>query len=62
MRSGRPTNNPKVERFEVRLSADGKQKLERCTEALRISKGEVVRKGIDMVYETLEPQQKEKDQ
>lgn len=34
------------------------QKLEECAEYLKKTRAEVVEQGIDMVYETLEPQNK----
>ena len=34
------------------------QKLEDCAERLKKTRAEVVEQGIDMVYETLEPQNK----
>lgn len=35
------------------MSAEGKAKLEHCTKTLNVSKGEVVRRGIDRVYQDL---------
>lgn len=47
---GRPTNNPKETMFRVRLDADTLQKLTFAAEQLKLSKSEVVRNGIHIVY------------
>lgn len=63
-RTGRPTQHEekKTERVGFRLTPTAAQKLEYCSKVMEKSRNEVVEQGIDMVYETLEPQQKEKDQ
>lgn len=49
-RTGRPKSDaPKDTMFRVRLDEEYKQKLEKCSEMLGISKSDVVRKGIDLV-------------
>ena len=50
-RTGRPTDEPKTKRMEVRLSVLYDIKLEYCRETLGLNKTEVVKKGIDMVYQ-----------
>lgn len=50
-RTGRPTDEPKTKRMEVRLSVLDDIKLEHCRETLGLNKTEVVKKGIDMVYQ-----------
>ena len=50
-RTGRPTDEPKTKRMEVRLSVLDDIKLEYCREPLGLNKTEVVKKGIDMVYQ-----------
>ena len=50
-RTGRPTDEPKSKRMEVRLSVLDDIKLEYCLETLGLNKTEVVKKGIDMVYQ-----------
>ena len=50
-RTGRPTDEPKTKRMEVRLSVLDDIKLEYCRDTLGLNKPEVVKKGIDMVYQ-----------
>lgn len=49
-RTGRPTEDPKKHRLEIRLSTLDNIKLEYCCNTLDLSKTEVIRKGIDVVY------------
>ena len=52
--AGRPkSNNPQSERFEIRLTKGEMEDLEYCSNELRSSKTEVVKRGIAMVKETL---------
>ena len=53
---GRPTNNPKNEELKVRISKEDKEKLEQCINHSNKSKSEIVRNGIDMVYNNLKKQ------
>ena len=48
-RTGRPTQDKRDRRFEIRLSADTYEKLEECSERLEITKTAVIHKGIAMV-------------
>lgn len=48
-RTGRPTQDKKDKRFEIRLSSGTYETLEECSEALKITKSEVVHKGIALV-------------
>lgn len=48
---GRPTDNPKEIELKVRLDKDTARMLEECVQAWRISKAEVVRRGIHKMYE-----------
>lgn len=51
---GRPkSESPKDTMFRVRLDEAYREKLERCAEALKLSKSEVVRKGIDLVEKSV---------
>ena len=50
-RTGRPTNNPKNNWTGFRLSDDDIKKLNYCVEKTGMSKAEIVRRGIDMVYQ-----------
>ncbi len=48
---GRPTNAPKNNRESFRLSDDDMHKLKYCMEKTNLSKTDIVRKGIDLVYQ-----------
>lgn len=50
-RTGRPTYDPKNERIGMRLSEDESAKLHYCCEVLGLSKTEVIRKGINILYQ-----------
>lgn len=54
-RTGRPTKDPKGLRFEVRLSEIDAEKLAYCKAHIipKITRGEIVRQGIDRVYQSL---------
>lgn len=49
-RTGRPTEDPKKLRLELRLSETDTEKLEFCCKTLHMSKAEVMRTGLDEVY------------
>ena len=53
--TGRPTKDPKGLRFEVRLSESDAAKLAYCEAHIipKITRGEIVRQGIDRVYQSL---------
>lgn len=50
-RTGRPTKDPKNLRLELRLSDSDAEKLDFCCKTLGMTKAEVIRKGIDEVYQ-----------
>ena len=50
---GRPTDSPKNYQLRIRLSDEEKEKLEFCSEKTGLSKSDVVRLGIEKVYESL---------
>lgn len=50
---GRPTDSPKDTMFRVRLDKETEEKLAVSASKLVLSKSDVVRKGIEMVYDTL---------
>ena len=52
-RTGRPTNNPKNNWTGFRLSDDDIEKLDYCVKKTGMSKAEIVRRGIDMVYQEI---------
>ncbi len=49
-RTGRPTEDPKKLRMELRLSDRDTEKLDFCCKALNLTKAEVLRRGLDKVY------------
>lgn len=49
-RTGRPTDNPKKISIPVRLSDDDIQRLEYCSDKTGKSKAEIIRIGIEKVY------------
>lgn len=50
---GRPTDDPKNLSTRIRLSENDIAKINYCTEKLGIKKAEVIRMGINKVYEEL---------
>lgn len=50
---GRPTNNPKNEELKIRISQEDKEKLDYCIKNTNKNKSEIVREGIDKVYNEL---------
>lgn len=50
---GRPTNNPKNTQMPVRFSDEDIQKLEYCCNQTGLTKANIIRKGIDAVYQDL---------
>ncbi len=52
-KTGRPTDNPKKARLELRLSNDDISKLEYCYQKTGLSKAEILRKGLELVYQSL---------
>jgi len=53
---GRPPKNdkPMKDRIYVLVSDETKEKLERCRKVLNMTTSDIVRKGIDKVYDELE--------
>lgn len=50
---GRPTNDPKEHYTGIRLSDNELLKLEFCMEETGMTKTDVIRAGIDLVYEKI---------
>ncbi|MDE6505628.1 MAG: hypothetical protein K2L42_07155 [Clostridia bacterium] len=50
---GRPTQDPKTERKNIRLSQTEIEKLNFCIEKTGKSGNEIIRMGIDKVYQEL---------
>ena len=52
-RTGRPTDDPKNTKVTIRMSNNYVEKLEYCSKKTGLAKADVVRKGIDEVYESI---------
>ena len=52
-RMGRPTDTPKNNRESFRLSDEDMTKLRFCMEKTDMSKTDIVRKGIELVYQEI---------
>ena len=50
---GRPTDNPKTIVKRARMSEEDVEKLKECCLALRLSESDVLRMGIDEVYQKI---------
>ncbi|MFM0784606.1 hypothetical protein P7J61_08920 [Streptococcus suis] len=50
---GRPTANPKIKSTRIRLTEEQDQKLTECSEVLKISRTDVLIKGLDTVYQDI---------
>ncbi len=48
-----PADNPKDKTLRIRVDTSTLEKLDDCSEALDTNRSEIVRKGIDMVYDSL---------
>lgn len=51
---GRPTTEKKDKRFEIRISEKTIKLLEECSEHLKISKSQVIHKGIELVKKEID--------
>lgn len=58
-RTGRPTTEPKNNWTGFRLSDNDIKKLDYCVKETGMNKAEIVRKGIDMVYQEITKKKKE---
>ena len=52
-KTGRPSSNPKRLELKVRISEDDKQKIDTIQDKTNMSKSDIVRKGIDKVYQDI---------
>lgn len=50
---GRPTDNPKDISLKVRLDKGTSQKLDECVKEFKVSKAEVIRRGVHKMYEDI---------
>lgn len=48
-----PSDDSMTDRIFIRVSKETKEKLEECTQELSTTRSDVVRKGIDMVHDSL---------
>lgn len=55
-RTGRPTNDPKTLNTRIRLSEGDVKKLDCCCKVLNLTKAEVIRQGIDKMYQVAQRQ------
>lgn len=56
-RNGRPlSDNPKDRSYRLRVSDEDQSKLGYCCKAFGITKAEVIRQGIDRMYEEAQKQ------
>ena len=61
-RTGRPTNDKKGSKINIRLSENDLAKLEYCSQRTKLTRAEIIRKGIDTIYNSLrETEATEKD-
>lgn len=51
---GRPTENPKTIVKRARMSEQDVKKLKLCCEAFGLSESDIIRMGIDEVYQKME--------
>ena len=52
-RTGRPTEDPKRKRFELRVSEKENEMLEFCMKETGMSRADVIRRGIELVYKEI---------
>ena len=52
-KTGRPTRDPKKHETRIRMSDEDARILEECCKATGLSKSDVIRKGIRLVYESI---------
>lgn len=50
---GRPSDDPKTKRLEMRISDKDLEKLDFCCKQTGLSRAEVIRQGIQRTYEEL---------
>ena len=55
-RTGRPTDDPKKYETRVRMSDSDLEKLNYCCEKFELTKAEVIRRGIEVVYREAQKQ------
>lgn len=53
-KTGRPTVNKKTERLEIRLAPDELALIEECSNLLKMSKTDIINKGVRLVKEEID--------
>lgn len=53
-KTGRPTNNKKTERLEIRLAPDELALMQECADKMGVTKTVVINKGVQLVKEQLD--------
>ena len=53
LKVGRPTHNPRKIQAKIRLSEDEEEMVKVCAEALRKTKADVIRSGIEIMYKLI---------
>lgn len=48
-----PSDDPLTDRIFIRVSKETQAKLNACTQTLKMTRSDVVRKGIDLMYDSL---------
>lgn len=51
---GRPTDNPKDTTMKIRFDKDTSEKLHKYSEQMKVSRAEVVRRGVQKMYGDLD--------
>ncbi len=55
---GRPTESPRIHQYRIRLTDDENEKLSYCGEKLGKTKAEVLRTGLEKVYNEIHSKEK----
>ncbi|WP_050697312.1 ribbon-helix-helix domain-containing protein [Anaeromassilibacillus senegalensis] len=51
---GRPTDNPKEIVLKIRLDKGSEEMLKECRDQMKLSKAEIIRRGIKLMHDGLE--------
>ena len=51
---GRPTDNPRINNTRIRMSDEEVRQLEYCCKQTGMTKADVIRKGIQLVYDSIQ--------
>ena len=52
-KTGRPTDDPKRNQYRIRLTDEDLEKLDFCSQKTGKTKAEIIREGIDNIYQEL---------